>query len=128
MVQAYLHQKVLTGLNCSSLLTLKSVNKLELSYGGHFLGHLLSYDTTVGFRPFGNCPSADGSDGRMCPSTAGRLEKHRIWKAAERELKKMLRQQTNACSLPFPERKQCGTMHCDGNGTLGVSCMRLSAN
>eukprot|EP00961_Rhodomonas_salina_P124781 1681713-Rhodomonas_salina.2 len=64
--------------------------------------------------PFGGCPRADG---RMSPSTAGRREKHRLWKAAERARKKIARQQTDVSALPFSARKQCSTTFCNGNGT-----------
>eukprot|EP00961_Rhodomonas_salina_P192017 2591047-Rhodomonas_salina.2 len=85
-----------------------------VSYGGHFLGRLWSYGTTVGFHPLGGCP---GAGGRMSPSTVGRREKRRLWKAAERARKKIARQQTDAGTLPFPVRKQCSTTFCDGHGT-----------
>eukprot|EP00961_Rhodomonas_salina_P188180 2539532-Rhodomonas_salina.1 len=53
----------------------------------------------------------------MSPSTAGRREKSRLWKAEERARKKIARQQTDVSALPFSARKQCSTTFCDGNGT-----------
>ena len=49
--------------------------------------------------------------------TAEHREKRRRWKAAERARKKLQRQQDGDAALSFAARKQCGTAHCDGNGT-----------
>eukprot|EP00961_Rhodomonas_salina_P172236 2322485-Rhodomonas_salina.1 len=53
----------------------------------------------------------------MSTSTAGRQEKRRLWKAAERARKKIARQQTDVGALPFSVRKQCSTTFCYGKGT-----------
>eukprot|EP00961_Rhodomonas_salina_P185723 2507563-Rhodomonas_salina.1 len=52
----------------------------------------------------------------MSPSTPGRREKRRIWKAAERARKKLARQHIDVGTLPFPLQQQCSTTFCDGHG------------